>query len=237
MAESKISLAAEALTPAENLADTLQAPVAAPTVYSERRLGQLPDESTGQSVGLEPEVPEWLKNASEKKLSSTEEDAAGGMDLFTKGFATSFEDKAKEYANKILAGEDATKLGVPDALREQVQGLVNQAKSIAVPAPQAEQEPLPKEELMTQIDLWKRLAVAENAESRNPLADELITMAGDPEIKVVYDNFMKQDGATKESGMIIALVAYLYKNQLETMGKEKFVAMVKGIKAAIAIGS
>lgn len=108
---------------------------------------------------------------------------------------------------------------------------------IAVPMQQAEQDQLPKEDIMEKIDVWRRLAVAESAESQSLLADELMAMAGDPEIKVVYDNFMKQDGAAKESGMIIALVAYLYKNQLETMGKEKFVAMVKGIKAAIAIGS
>lgn len=112
---------------------------------------------------------------------------------------------------------------------------------VAVPAPQAEQELLLKEELMTQIDMWKRLAEAEKAEGENPLADELMAMAGDPEIKMVYENFMKQKGADKNTAMIVAVAAFLYKEQLNAMGKEKgkekFVAMVKGIKAAIAIGS
>lgn len=108
---------------------------------------------------------------------------------------------------------------------------------VAVPAPQAEQELLPKEELMTQIGLWRRLAAAEKAEGENLLADELMAMAGDPEIKVVYENFMGQEGADKNTAMIVAVTAFLYKDQLNTMGKEEFAAMVKGIKTAIAIGS
>lgn len=90
---------------------------------------------------------------------------------------------------------------------------------VAVPAPQAEQELLPKEELMTQIDLWRRLAAAKEAEGENPLADELMAMAADPEIKAVYENFMGQEGADKKTAMIVAMAAFLYKDQLNKMGK------------------
>lgn len=108
---------------------------------------------------------------------------------------------------------------------------------VAVPAPQIKQEQLQKIDLMTQIGIWRRLVAAEQTESQNPLADELMAMVADPEIAEAYNNFMAQEGATKESGMIIALVAHLYRNQLKAMGEEKFLEMVKGIKAAIEIGS
>ena len=42
----------------------------------------------------------------------------------------------------------------------------NDELGVAVPMPWAEQEPLPKEDLMEKIDIWKRLAVAEEAKAK-----------------------------------------------------------------------
>ena len=83
----------------------------------------------------------------------------------------------------------------------------------------------------------EKIGGCRRSKSQNPLADELIAMAGDPEIAGVYKNFMEQEGASRETAMIVAVVSYLYKGQLREMGKEGFVAMVKGIKTAIEIGS
>ena len=156
----------------------------------------------------------------------------------------SLEEKIDFTDIKNLVDQDNLSIHIPNPsnIAPQVSQVIimngnNDELGVAVPMPWAEQEPLPKEDLMEKIDIWKRLAVAEEAKSQNPLADELIAMAGDPEIAGVYKNFMEQEGASRETAMIVAVVSYLYKGQLREMGKEGFVAMVKGIKTAIEIGS
>jgi hypothetical protein len=94
-----------------------------------------------------------------------------------------------------------------------------------------------KQDLTAAIGRWRLLAASETVENQNQLADELMAMAGDPDIAEVYNNFMSQEGSTKEAAMIVAVTAFLYKDQLNAMGKEKFLAMVKGIRMAIEIGS
>lgn len=277
MAESKISLAAEALTPAgyERLTEpgesrNLQLVVGAPIeviLGKDHKVVLKRGSSGGCAISIDDiYFSQPASGGGSIKTDELRVPAGGKVEFHGDSGLTEIElIKSKFSADQFyvqLPGEainyrdekiDFADLGnVPGAYLSITFGLpspiapnVSQVEitngygsfGVAVPAAQAEQEQLQKVDLMTQIGIWRRLAAAEAAEGQNPLADELMAMAGDPEIKVVYENFMEQEGADKNTAMIVAMVAFLYKEQLNAMGKEKFVAMVKGIKAAIAIGS
>ena len=58
----------------------------------------------------------------------TAQDATKGMEAFSKSFEEAFDQTSQKYADRILAGEDPTTMGVPPSLREQVTQLVTKGK-------------------------------------------------------------------------------------------------------------
>jgi hypothetical protein len=72
------------------------------------------------------------------KTGTVAGDAQKGIGQFAEGLNASFEEKAKEYADRISAGEDPKTMGVPDALRARVSELVAQTQTEVPEAVQPE---------------------------------------------------------------------------------------------------
>lgn len=62
--------------------------------------------------------------------------------------------------------------------------------------------------------------------------NEMAGMLRNSASQTAYENFMKKPGADKKVAIIIAMAAYLYRDQLKDMGRAGFTSMVQRIKAA-----
>jgi len=99
-------------------------------------------------------------------------------------------------------------------------------------APALEPE-LPAAEPEAPIPEAPLMEVPEKA-GRGSWEDEVGAMLEDPAAKTAYESFIKQPGANRETAMIIATAAHLYKDKLQTMGRAEFIALVKRIREALA---